>query len=291
MIGAVLLIANEAQVMSASNELEGALPGLPRGESDAVWKRYRQLRSRSFLRIGTVGLSGDVKNWFISSADDLIADYRSDTPVIRENGWSRAIGLLERAAAITPGDRSIRARMLYCRGHLARIRGEAASSRRPADAQRFFNEATSSFEEAARLKPHWPDPHLGLARTYVYGLVDPEAARKALDRAEENGYEFGNRDVALLGDGYRLRAEKTWSRAPDFRGLPQEGKYLDSVRDDCQQALEHYETIPAYGEVSRNIRKVQELLQKVRARDDEVRAAKLRKAGLGILVPFLGRSS
>jgi RecG-like helicase len=130
---------------------------------------------------------------------------------------------------------------------------------------------------------------LGLARTYVYGLEDPEAARQALDRAEEDGYEFGNRDKAMLGDGYLLRAEKTWSRAPDFRDLPQESKYLDSVREDCRQALEHYETIPAYGEVSRNIRKVQELLQRVEAREDEVREAKLRKAGLGILAPFLGK--
>ena len=50
------------------------------------------------------------------------------------------------------------------------------------------------------------------------------------------------------GDGYRLRAEKSWARAGDFRDLPQEGKYLDGVRADCHQALEQYETIPAYGE-------------------------------------------
>jgi hypothetical protein len=289
-IGAVFLISNEAQVMSAASELKGALPSLPRGESDAVWKRYRQLGSRSFLRVGTFGLSGDVKNWFVSSADELIADYRSDTPVIRENGWSQAAGLLERAAAIAPRDRAVRARLLYCRGHLARINAQAAKGRRPADAQRFFNAATNSFKEAARLRPGWLDPYLGLARTYVYGLEDPEAAREALGRAEDDGYEFGNRDLALLGDGYRLRAEKTWLRAPDYRDLPQEGKYLDSVRDDCRQALKHYEMIPAYGEVSRNIRKSEELLQRVELREDEVREARLRKAGLGILAPLFGKS-
>lgn len=289
-IAAVLLISNEAQVMSAASELKGALPGLPRGESEAVWRRYRQLGSRSFMGIGTIGLAGEVKDWFVSAADELIADYRSDTPVIRENGWRKAASLLERAASIAPGDRAIRARLLYSRGHLARINAQAAMNRRPADARRFFNEATSSFEEAARLRPRWPDPHLGLARTHVYGLEDPEAARDALGRAEEDGYQFGNRDMALLGDGYRLRTEKSWSRAPDFRDLPQEDKYLDSLREDCEQALRHYETIPAYGEVSRNIRKVQELLQKVEAREDEVREAKLRKAGLGILVPLIGKS-
>jgi hypothetical protein len=288
-IAGIILISNEAQVMSAAGELKSALPGLPRGESEAVWKRYRQLGSRSLLGIGTLGLSGSVKDWFVAAADELIADYRSDTPVIRENGWRNAASLLGYAASIAPRDRAVRARLLYCRGHLARINAQAAKGWRPADAQRFFNEATSSFEEAARLRPDWSDPNLGLARTYVYGLEDPEQAREALERAEEDGYKFGSRDMALLGDGYRLRAERAWSRAPDFRDLPQEDKYIDSVREDCEQALQQYETIPAYGEVSRNIRKVQELLRKVEARKDELREARLRKAGLGILVPFLGK--
>jgi hypothetical protein len=41
--------------------------------------------------------------------------------------------------------------------------------------------------------------------------------------------------------------------------------------------------------VSRSIRKVQELLQRVEAREAEVREAELSKAWLGILAPFLGK--
>jgi predicted Ser/Thr protein kinase len=285
----VFLIANEAQVMGASGELKGALPRLPRGESDGVWTRFRQLRSRSFLRVGTAGLAGDVKQWFVSSADELIADYRSDTPVIRENGWRESVALLERAASISPGDRAVRARLHYCRGHLARIDAMAAKERRPADARRLFNTATNAFQEAARLRPRWADPHLGLARTQVYGLEDPDAARAALERAERDGYEFGNRDMALLGDGHRLRAEKTWASAPDWRDLPQEDEYLERVREDCRLALEHYESVPAYGEVSRSLRKVQALIDKVEARERALRDERLRKAGLGFITPFLSR--
>jgi hypothetical protein len=286
----IIMVANEAQVMRAGGELRSALPGLPRGESDAVWRRYRDLRSRSVLGIGTFGLRSSVRDWYVAEADELIADYRSDTPVIRENGWRDAAALLGRAAALDPRDRSIRARILYCRGQLARINAQAAKSRQPADAQRYFNAATASFEEAARLRPRWADPQLGLARTYVYGLEDPEHARDALDRAEQNGYVFGNRDMALLGDGYRLRAARTWSRAPDFRDLPQEDTFLESVRADCEHALRHYETIPAYGEVSANIRKVQDLLARVEAREEALREQKLRNLGLGLLAPFLGKS-
>ena len=290
LLAGVLLVANEAQVMSAATELKGALPGLPRGEADAVWKRYRQLRARSLLRVGSFGLGRDVRDWFVASADELIADYRSDTPVIRENGWRSAISLLGRAASIAPRDRAVKARLLYCRGQLARIDAQAAKDRRPADATRRFNEATHDFEEAARLGPRWIDPQLGLARTYVYGLEDPERARGALDRAEEDGYELGSRDMALLGDGYRLRAEKTWARIANLRDLPDEERYLKAVREDCEQALDQYKNIPAFGEVSHNIRRVRDLLDRVERREDERREDKLRKLGLGILAPLLGRS-
>ncbi len=287
----VLLVANEAQVINAADDLKHALPGTPRGESESVWARYRKLDSRSLLRIGAFGLSHDVRNWFVSAADELIADYRSDTPVIREGGWRTAIALLNHAAALAPADHAIRARLVYCRGQLARINAEAARGRQPADAQRFYNEAVQSFEEAAELRPHWSDPNLGLARTYVYGLADPEKARDALDRAEQDGYAISNRDMALLGDGYRLRAERTWSHAPDLHDLPQEDKYLASARDDCQQALRQYEPIPAYGEVGRDIRKVQDLLHKLDARATELRQARMRKAGLGFLTPLFGTST
>lgn len=286
-VAAIVLVFNEVQVSRAARELEGALPGIPRGEAESVWKRYREVGSRSFLGVGAMGLADDVREWYVAAADELIADYRSGTPVIREGGWLDAVSLLGRAASIAPRDRGIRARILYCRGQLARINAQAAVGRRADEAQRLFNEATTSFEEAVRLRPRWVDPHLGLARTYIYGLEDPDRAREALGRAEQDGYQLLNRDLALLGDGYRLRAERTWSRARDFRGQPQEDKYLDALRDDCGRALEHYETIPAHGEVSRNTRKVHALLEKVEAREDERRVEELRKAGLGILAPLV----
>ena len=286
LLTAGILLINEARVSSATGEFRSALPNLSKSDPEVVWTRYRQLRSRSFLRFGTFGLNDDVKDWYVAGADELIADYRSDAPVIRENGWRKAQTLLGHAASIAPGDHSVRARVLYCRGHLARIDAQAARNRRPADARRLFNTATGAFEEAARLRPRWADPHLGLARTYVYGLEDPEQARESLRRAEEAGYQFGNRDMALLGDGYRLRAERTWTRAADFRDLPQEDKYLDSIREDCQQALHHYETIPAYGDVSRSIRRVEDLLARVDDREDERREASLRRVGLGFIAPL-----
>src|SRR5262249_11830479 len=84
LIAALAVIANEAQVISAASDFKRALPNLPRGESEAVWGRYRQLASRSVMGIGAFGLAPQVRDWFVSSADELMADYHSDTPVIRE---------------------------------------------------------------------------------------------------------------------------------------------------------------------------------------------------------------
>jgi hypothetical protein len=292
LFAAVMLLFNEFRIMNAADELRSALPNLPRGESEAVWTRFQQLNARSLLGFGTMSLDGDVKDWFVNASDELIADYRSDTPVIRETGWRTAATLLGHAASIAPGDRGVRGRLAYCRGHLSRINAVAAKERgQAADARRHFNEATRLFEDAARLRPDWPDPHLGLARTYVYGLEDPERARDALSRAEQDGYSIGNRDMALLGDGYRLRAERTWAHAADYRDQPHEDRYLDSIKDDCDQALNHYSTVPAYGEVSRSIRKVQDLLDKVDAREGQMRGAGLRRVGLGFLTPLLGKGN
>jgi serine/threonine protein kinase len=287
----IALVANEAQVMAAAGSLRSTLPGLRSGQSEVVWKMYQQLASRSFLRVGTFALAGDVKDWFVAAADERIADFRSGTPTIRESGWREASTWLGHAAALSPGDRSIRARALLCRGHLARINGVAEKSRGSADATKDINEAARSFEAAAQLRPRWPDASLGLASTYAYGLEDPEQAREALNRAEDDGYTPGNREVAMLGDAYRLRAERTWAREGEFSDLPHEDKYLGGIRHDCEQALEQYDTVPTYGDVSRNIRNVEDLLAKVDSRTGDLRRERLRKAGFGILAPLFGRRS
>src|SRR5262249_791348 len=156
------------------------------------------------------------------------------------------------------------------------INGIAERSRGSADAAQDINEATRSFAGAEQLRAHWPDPSLGLASTYAYGLADPEQAREALNRAEDDGDTPGNRDVAMPGDASRLRAERTWAREGEFSDLPHEDKYLGGIRRDCEQALEQYDTVPTYGDVSRNIRNVEDLLAKVESRSGDLRRERLR---------------
>jgi hypothetical protein len=259
------VIVNEAVVMNEAGAFESRMSSFTRSDAPGVWWRYRQLRARSLLRIGTVKLGWRVKDWHVAMADDLIADYLSDTPTIREGGWKQAKALLGRAAQIAPRDGRLRARQRYCEGQLARIDAEALRERgAAAEARGKFNTAQRAFQDAARGWRGWPDPHLGLARVAAIGFADVDATRAALDDAERDGYRLGSRETATLADAHRLRGERTW---PAIAGLPDEPRYLARIRSDCERALELYDQVPAYGEVSRNIRRVHQLLARVDARE------------------------
>ena len=65
--------------------------------------------------------------------------------------------------------------------------------------------AVAAFREAAELRPDWPDPFLGLMRTFVYGLEDVERGADALKQAQRHGHTPNEREIAQVGDGYRLR--------------------------------------------------------------------------------------
>jgi hypothetical protein len=263
-MGAVALFVNEWFVIKAAGELESRLRTYSRSDAPRAWQEYRALRSRSLLRVGTWELSGQVKNWHVAEADALTADYLSDTPTIRERGWKQAEALLRRASAVDPGDPRVRGRLRYVQGQLARIDGEALLERGGSGARERFNAAQRAFEEAARLRNRWPDPHLGMARVQAIAFADVEQTEDALREAERDGYRRGNRETALMADAHRLRAERMMAAVP---GLPDETRYLERIRDDGQQALDLYEQVPAYGQVSRSIRRVHSLLERVEARE------------------------
>jgi hypothetical protein len=214
------------------------------------------------------GINGPFKKWLVNEADGLLADYRSDYPTIRERGWRDAVTLLRRARYIDAGDKRVEARLRYCQGHLARIDGQARKDDgRATQARAHFNAAIGAFGDAARLWPRWTDPQLGLARTYFYGLEDFDKGQQAYARAQELGHKPQNRDVEMIADGHRLRADALWKRLGAISDLPQERQYLDLIRDACHRALELYSQIPAYSQVSESIRKVQGMLDRVDARE------------------------
>jgi hypothetical protein len=236
-----------------------------------AWNSYDSLSRRSYLRIGTASLERSLSDRTSTLADRVIADFRTPFPTVREKQWQMARDSLARAIAASGGDRRLRAALRYCDGHLHRINGEAAMRRsETVVAQRHLTNAVAAFREAAELRPGWPDPFLGLARTFVYGLEDLDRGADALNEAQRHGYTPTDRETAQLADGYRARGNSLVRTARQLAGLPQETDLLTRAADAYREALTLYSKAINFADVPRNIRLTQRSLSEVQVKLDEL---------------------
>jgi serine/threonine protein kinase/tetratricopeptide (TPR) repeat protein len=264
-------LMNESCVSERANAL-AATVGVQdfQGLTD-LWPEYRRLADRSGMGWGVAGLEEALTSQTMVLAERVMANYRTPQPTVRENQWKAAADALRRAVAISPGNSSLRAALSYCDGHLLRINGEALKSRSQRDeATQAFADAVVAFREAAGLRPNWPDPFLGLARTFIYGLEDVDRGLDAIAQAEKNGHQPTDRETMQLADGYRVRGETLVKTAETIRGMAQEKDYLTRARDDFKEALKRYESIAGFGNVGINIRFTQKRLDLVEERLKEI---------------------
>jgi tetratricopeptide (TPR) repeat protein len=224
-----------------------------------IWDRWTELstgHSSSWLLRGPRNV---VKQNFVEAAGRVIASYRNDAQPLYEADWRRARTYLSHALAMDP-DNATRGELRLCDGHIARINGTV--HRNPKE----LDEAIADFNEAQSLLPRSPDPELGLARVYVYGLKDIDKANEALKQAANRGYRLGNRDQAQLADGYRDRADRLWLDSRSVRGLPQEKDEVSRAAQDYQTALKLYQSIAPYTNANEQIGKIENDLDSVNLR-------------------------
>lgn len=264
---ALLLMANESCVSSAAQRTAGLAISRELDGLDELWTSYDSLKARSYLGWGVADLERTLRVRTRELSDRVIANYRMPAPTVREAQWQAARDALQRALVTAPGDARLKASLRYCEGHLHRIDGEARKSRRQLTAARQeFTEAVTAFREAAELREDWPDPFLGLMRTFIYGLEDIDRADDALKQAQKLGFTPGDRETAQLADGYRTRGETIWRSAADVKGLSQEVEYLERAADSLRQALTLYSRIPAYAGATASLRRTQRALDQIEAR-------------------------
>jgi serine/threonine-protein kinase len=200
-------------------------------------------------------------------AERVIENYRLPRPTVREAQWATTRTHLARAVAAAPGNRRLRAALRYCDGHLHRINGEARKRRgEAAAAQHAFTEAVAAFREAAEQRSDWPDPFLGLARTFIYGLEDLDRGADALKRAQDLGYTIGDRETVQLADGYRARGETLARTASTLRGMTQEEDYLTRAAEAYREALTLYGKVVDFANTAANLRRTDRLLKQVEDR-------------------------
>jgi serine/threonine protein kinase len=270
MIAALLLVSNELIVGFRASRVAAAAATRDLDSMDEIWSQYDALSHRSYLRMGVQGLERTLTNRVGALSDQVIANYRSTVPTVRERQWQIAQRSLQQALVLAPGNTTLRSSLRYCEGHLHRIAGEADKVRhRSATANQHFTEAVSAFREAAELRRNWPDPFLGLARVFIYGLEDVDRASDALKQAEKLGYTTGDRETAQLADGYRARGDSLWQTARQLAGMPQESEYLQRASEAYHQAQQLYQRIPGFPGVATNLRRTQRSLDLINERSLE----------------------
>ena len=237
--------------------------------ADQIWARWTELSRGNPSSFLLRGPRSAVKQKLVEAANHVIDTYRNDSQPVYENDWKTARTELAHALAADPDDRSVRGKLRLCDGHLARINGQAHRS--PAE----LNDAVEKFTEAQQLLPQSPDPYLGLARVYVYGLRDIDKANDALQQAEKRGYPLANREKLQLADGYSDRANLLWWDSRNIRGLPQEKDQIQRAADDYKRALELYQSIAPYGGAATKITQIQSSLDSVNFRLQQLEHAEL----------------
>ena len=285
MLAALLLVSNELVVGFKASRIAATVATRDLDGLDDVWTAYDALSHRSYLRMGVVRLEDVLANRVRTLSDQVIANYRSTVPTVRERQWRTAQRNLQHALVLATGSTSLKASLRYCEGHLHRIDGEAEKLRHhTAAANQHFTEAVTAFREAAELRRDWPDPFLGLARTFIYGLEDIDRAADALKQAQKLGYATGDRETAQLADGYRARGDSLWQTARQLADMPQEAEYLQRATDAYRQAQGLYERIPGFPGVAVNLRRTRRAIDQIDQRASE-HAVDRESHDTGVAVP------
>jgi serine/threonine-protein kinase len=266
LILALMMVFNEMSVASRAQRLAAVVRTRELDGLGDLWGQYDRLRGRS-LGIGIMRLERALVDQTEDLTDRVINNYRTRLPSVREAQWKMAYDALAYALSVSPGDHRLKASLRYCEGHLHRINGEARKAKRQtSEAQEEFTDAVAAFREAAELRPNWPDPFLGLTRTFIYGLEDVDRGADALQQAQKFGFTPGDRETAQLADGYRTRGDTFVTTARTLTGMGQEHEYLTRAAEAYRQALELYGKALGFADVPRNMRLTQRGLARVEQR-------------------------
>jgi tetratricopeptide (TPR) repeat protein len=270
----VQTMANEFNVARDARQVASNVSARELDQLDDVWRSYDTLSRRSALGWGTGRLERALTQRTLTLTDRIIASYRMGLAPVREAQWQSARDALARAVPVSNGDNQVRAAYRYCDGHLHRINGEAHKRRHEdEEAQRELTEAVASFREAADLRRDWPDPFLGLARTFIYGLEDIDRGADALNEAQRRGYAPTERETVQLADGYRARGNSLMKSADQLSGMSQESDYLNRAVESYQRALALYDQATGAANVPSNIRATQRAHDQAQRRLDELSLA------------------
>lgn len=252
---AILMVLNEIRIYNVAAALAQNVPPDLAGVVQ-MWNQHGTLNGG--MHLGVRPLERVLRLQTMSLAERTFARYRTGGTTVYEREWQGTRDALTFALRTNPSSARFTAALRYCEGHLHRIAGETRIRDKQAPAaQEALTAAVSAFRGAAELRQNWPDPFLGLMRTFV-AMDDLERGTDALAQAERYGYTATYREWALLGEGYLARATKL--------GEGQELESLNRAADAYTYAIDYFSKAVGYGNVSRRLREAQRRLAEVQER-------------------------
>ena len=184
---------SEGAVWIRADGLARRIPTMESADVAGARSQYGNIRKWAVLGLGLEWrVNGPLRDRMLALAEQPIADYRSDSQVVREVRWRQAAVCIALAADLSPGNARVESKRKVIEGHLQRIRATT-----PAE----FQAAIRTFQAAAALDPASVDPYLGLARIHAYNVRDVDALTADIKNAEARGYRSGPRERGAAGRG------------------------------------------------------------------------------------------
>jgi eukaryotic-like serine/threonine-protein kinase len=183
---------------------------------------------------------------YVAEADGILAAYRaSSDPVLHHFDWHKAEIRLQDAADQGRRDDETLGKLALAKGY-AVLEHLSAGEFSDAGAAQLRKEARGDFEDAAKRMPGGADPHLAMARVFVYSLPDLDRALAEFHRAETLGAKLGPREIEAQADAYRIRAQQVESFAPlEAWQAAQTARSLYRQAGDFDRAKEHLQELAA----------------------------------------------
>ncbi|MET0213960.1 MAG: serine/threonine-protein kinase [Vicinamibacterales bacterium] len=253
---AILMVLKEIRIYIAADALANNVPQ-ELGGVVQMWNQHGSLYEGS-LGLGARPLGRALSRQSLLLAERTFSRYRTAGATVYEREWQQVRDVLVFAVRARPSNPALKAALRYSDGHLRRIEGEARVKDKLAPAaQQAFTASVAAFREAAELRQNWPDPFLGLMRTFI-AMDDVERGADALAQAQRNGFTAGSRDWALLGEGYMTRAAKL--------AESEELEPLNRAAEAYTQAINHFSKSAGFGNATRRLREAQRRLREVQER-------------------------
>jgi serine/threonine protein kinase len=205
-------------------------------------REYRWLRGLSPAR----PLRERLVTRLLAAANQRFQLYRNHAHLeLASLDWTVPVRCLQYASRLAPGNVEVLGRLALAEGYLA-------MTQKPEDPET----ARGKFQQAAQRLPDLPDPHLALARFYVYEDGNLGRAMAEWSSAERLGFRLGPREWEQEGDAYTARVENTFRKLNRRSSASTVAPALLLLRRDMQRARARYEPIDGYGNVSRSLEKL-----------------------------------